>query len=74
LQQYKYYIWTEGDDSEENVLFAQTLDHAIEFFNKLYLDIHSERRQNVVRIELIDSDGEQLLNYNTHMGVIKSGN
>jgi hypothetical protein len=70
LNKYKYFIWTDGEDSEENVLFAQTLEQAIEFFNKLYMDIHTERRSNVKRIDLTEYEGEIILSYETHMGVL----
>lgn len=70
MDKYKYFIWTNDDSSEENLLLAPTLDIAIEFFNDLYLQIHDERRSNVERIDLTDMEDNVLLSYDTHMGVL----
>jgi hypothetical protein len=70
MNNYKYFIWTTDDQHEENELLAPSLDIAIEFFNKLYLEIHDEKRSNVERIELTEYEGESLLTYHTHMGVL----
>lgn len=70
MNKYKYFLWTNDDQHEENVLFAPSLDVAIEFLNNLYLQIHDERRSNVERIELTEYEGETLLSYDTHMGVL----
>jgi len=70
VNKYKYFLWTNDDQHEENVLFAPSLDVAIEFLNNLYLQIHDERRSNVERIELTEYEGETLLSYDTHMGVL----
>jgi hypothetical protein len=70
IQEYKYFIWTNDDTSEENVLFAPSLDVAMSFMNNLYLEIHAERRSNVERIDLVDLEGETIVSYQTHMGVL----
>ena len=70
MTEYKYYVLTNDDTSEENVLFAPSLDIAIEFFNELYLSVHDEKRVNVERLELVGPDGENILTYDTHMGVL----
>lgn len=73
MNKYTYYIWTDQDSSEENVLFAQSLDKAIEFFNDLYMSIHSEGRSEVKRIDLHEHEGDRILSYETHLEVL-SGN
>ena len=67
--EYKYYILTDDDTSEENVLFAPSHDVAIEFFNNLFMSVHMEGRTNVRRIELRDDMGELVQDYDTHMEV-----
>ena len=73
MNQYKYYVWTGDDTSEENELFASTRGIAIEWFNNFYLGIHAEGRTNVERVELADTDGEIILSYNTHTEVLNVG-
>ena len=73
MNEYKYYILTNDDTSEENILFAGSLDIAIEFFNNLFLSIHAEGRNNVDRIELRGPDGDSILTYDTHMGAVHNG-
>ena len=68
--EYKYYILTDDDTSEENVLFAPSHDVAIEFFNNLFMSVHMEGRTNVQRIELRDDMGELVQDYDTHMEVL----
>lgn len=70
VNKYKYFIWTNDDTSEENVLFSPSLEAAIEFFNNLYMQVHADRRSNVERIDLTEIDGEKILSYETHLGVI----
>ena len=70
--EYKYYVLTNDDTSEENILFAGSLDIAIEFFNDLFLKVHDDKRSNVERLELVGPDGENILTYETHMGVINA--
>ena len=70
VNKYKYFIWTNDDTSEENVLFSKTLEGAIDFFNNLYMQVHADRRENVERIELTEYEGETILAYDTHQGVI----
>lgn len=70
MNKYTYYIWTDQDSSEENVLFAQSLDGAIEFFNNLYMSIHADRRSEVRRIDLHEYEGERILSYDTHLEVL----
>jgi len=70
LNQYKYFVWTNDDTSEENVLFAPTLDVAIEWFNNFYLEVHADGRSNVERIDLHDPDDEKILSYSTHTEVL----
>lgn len=72
MTEYKYYVLTNDDTSEENILFAGSLDIAIEFFNDLFLRVHDEKRGNVERLELVGPDGENILTYETHMGVINA--
>lgn len=69
VNKYKYFIWTNDDTSEENVLFSPSLDSAIEFFNELYMQVHADHRVNVERIELTEYEGESILAYDTHLGV-----
>jgi hypothetical protein len=70
VTKYKYFIWTNDDKHEENTLFAASLDIAFDFINNLYMEVHSQKRTNVERIELTTYEGESLLTYETHMGVI----
>lgn len=68
--EYKYYILTDDDTSEENVLLAPSHDVAVEFFNNLFMTVHMEGRINVQRIELRDDTGELVQDYETHMEVL----
>lgn len=68
--EYKYYILTDDDTSEENVLFAPSHDGAVEFFNNLFMSVHMDGRTNVQRIELRNDTGELVQEYDTHMEVL----
>ena len=68
--EYKYYILTDDDTSEENVLFAPSHDVAVEFFNNLFMSVHMDGRTNVHLIELRNDMGELVQEYDTHMEVL----
>ena len=70
MNKYKYFIWTNDDKHEENVLFSASLESAMEFFNNLYMEVHDLKRTNVERIELTEYEGETIMSYDTHMGVL----
>lgn len=68
---YTLYVWTNDNTSEENVLMVQSREHAIEFFNDLFLQVHNERRTNVQSIELRCPHNELVAKYDTHFEVVK---
>ena len=75
MNTYKYYILTNDDTSEENILLSASLDIAIEFFNDLYMEVHLDGRINVERVELREDDtGELIYAYDTHMEAINATN
>jgi len=68
--EYKYYILTDDETSEENVLLAPSHDVAVEFFNNLFRSVHMDGRTTVQRLELRDDRGEPVQEYDTHMEVL----
>ena len=73
MNKYKYYILTNDDTSEENVLLSASLDIAMEFMSNLFMEVHLEGRTNVERIELREElTGELIQAYDTHMEAINA--
>jgi len=72
MRQYYYELHDETRaEIEQNTLFAENLDVAIEFFEALYLDLHlsADQRPDLVVLRSVPT-GEELLRYALHWDVV----
>jgi hypothetical protein len=72
MQQYSYELYFESEARIEiNTLFAETLTIAMEFFDGLYLELHSDNTRHPTTLRLLDQEGEEeLALYATHFDAL----
>jgi hypothetical protein len=75
MRQYYYELhWEQRAEIEQNTLFAENLEVAIEFFEALYLDLHLDTQQQPEFLVLrCHSTKEELLRYALHWDAVPGG-
>jgi hypothetical protein len=69
---FEYFIYRQ-ESIDHSVLISGSRDEAIEFFNDLFMEIHYNNESDVVRIELREDNGDEMLSYDMHLEVVSNG-